>query len=250
MLHTRAVPLRKVFAVFLLLTLLSALSHQSGFDRWLAHRLYAFEGGNGHPFPWRDNYWLYTVLHEGGRALVKRLFFLDVALFLGSWLIAGLRRYRQVFCYIAISTLLATALISSLKHLTRIPCPQALVEFGGHRAWIDYWQLFSPQLPKGSCYPAGHASGGYAWLCLAFVFPFASRRFFVWLTPGLLLGLVFGVAQQLRGAHFISHDLMTVALCWLVSALVLAAIQAIQRALRTLMYPLELAYASEQHYSR
>jgi membrane-associated PAP2 superfamily phosphatase len=28
------------------------------------------------------------------------------------------------------------------------------------------------------------------------------------------LGLLFGFSQQLRGAHFLSHDLWTLAICW------------------------------------
>ena len=34
------------------------------------------------------------------------------------------------------------------------------------------------------------------------------------IVPGLVDGTGFGVAQQLRGAHFLSHDLWTAAICW------------------------------------
>jgi membrane-associated PAP2 superfamily phosphatase len=37
-------------------------------------------------------------------------------------------------------------------------------------------------------------------------------------------GMVFGLSQQLRGAHFLSHDLWTAALCWLVAVAVHAAL--------------------------
>ena len=37
------------------------------------------------------------------------------------------------------------------------------------------------------------------------------------LAVGLLAGGVFGFSQQLRGAHFLSHDLWTLATCWAVS---------------------------------
>jgi membrane-associated PAP2 superfamily phosphatase len=33
----------------------------------------------------------------------------------------------------------------------------------------------------------------------------------------LSVGLIFGISQQLRGAHFISHDLWTLAICWFFS---------------------------------
>ena len=35
----------------------------------------------------------------------------------------------------------------------------------------------------------------------------------------LLLGVLFGVTQQLRGAHFLSHDLWSLIICWYASAL-------------------------------
>jgi len=34
------------------------------------------------------------------------------------------------------------------------------------------------------------------------------------LAIGIAAGVVFGIAQQLRGAHFLSHDLWTAAICW------------------------------------
>lgn len=34
---------------------------------------------------------------------------------------------------------------------------------------------------------------------------------------GLVAGLIFGISQQLRGAHFLSHDLWSLTICWLVA---------------------------------
>jgi membrane-associated PAP2 superfamily phosphatase len=36
----------------------------------------------------------------------------------------------------------------------------------------------------------------------------------VWLAGAAATGLVLGVAQQMRGAHFMSHTLWTGWLCW------------------------------------
>lgn len=212
--HRYPITPKIIFIIFFTLVLLSITSHQSGFDEWLEGRVYLMEGGNGSYFPWRDNFWLYQVMHEDGRALVKRLFFLNIGLLILSFVFKRLATYRAAFFYIALTTLISTGLISFLKHHTTLPCPQSLREFGGTRAWINVWKLFATDIPSGGCYPAGHASGGYAWLCLAFLFPFRSREFYLALLPGALLGLSFGLAQQLRGAHFLSHDLLTIAICW------------------------------------
>ncbi len=215
------IPFQVSVKITLILLTLALFSQLSGLDMALERSIYALEGGSGGAFPWHDSYLLYDLIHEGGRWLVKRLFFLFVFLFLASFVVQRLKPWRIRLLYVVICTLLSTALISFLKHHTTLPCPQNLIDFGGQRHWVNIWQLFSPQLPVARCYPAGHSSGGYAWLCLAFMFPYRSRAFYLALLPGALLGLVFGVSQQLRGAHFISHDLSTIALCWALSGLLL-----------------------------
>ena len=71
------------------------------------------------------------------------------------------------------------------------------------------------RMPRAACFPAGHASAGYAWMALYFFF-LATRPQWRWLglAVGIVLGLLFGVVQQLRGAHFLSHDLWTAVICW------------------------------------
>lgn len=218
-------PLRTSLGITLLFLSLALFSQLSGLDLLLERWVYGVEGGSGGAFPWHDNYLLYDVLHEGGRWLVKRLFFIFVLLLLASLAWQRLKPWRLRFLYVILCTLLTTGLISYLKHHTTLPCPQNLTEFGGEQHWVNIWQLFSPRLPVERCYPAGHSSGGYAWLCLAFIFPYRSRAFYLALLPGSLLGLTFGLAQQLRGAHFISHDLTTIAICLASSGVILCLFQ-------------------------
>ena len=54
-------------------------------------------------------------------------------------------------------------------------------------------------------------------MALYFVFrDRAPRLAYCRLGAGVLFGLVFGLAQQSRGAHFISHDLCSALLAWFV----------------------------------
>jgi membrane-associated PAP2 superfamily phosphatase len=72
-----------------------------------------------------------------------------------------------------------------------------------------------PDGGAGHCFPAGHASSGFAFVGGFFAFrktdPGIARK---WLLAALLAGLVLGIAQQLRGAHFMSHTLWTGFICW------------------------------------
>ena len=215
--NPQPLPYKHVLITSLLFLAASLISHHSGIDLWLAKQIYLLEGGNGGQFPWKNNYWLSDMIHDKGRTLVGTLFILTLTMLIASTRIASIAPYRKILLYIIVATLLSTLVVSTLKHLTTIPCPYHLRSFGGDQQWVNIWQLFSPELPAGKCYPAGHASGGYAWLALAFLAPKGSRTFFLLLMPGTILGLIFGIAQQFRGAHFLSHDLATIACCWFIA---------------------------------
>jgi len=98
-------------------------------------------------------------------------------------------------------------------------CPWDLVHYGGDRSYHSLLDFSGYARAKGRCFPAGHASAAYAW----FGFYFFALRYFPryrWPVLGLVImfGLVFGIGQQLRGAHFLSHDLWTAWLCWITAA--------------------------------
>jgi len=97
-------------------------------------------------------------------------------------------------------------------------CPWDLLRYGGHQPYIGLFSHRPADMPMTACFPAGHASAGYAWLSLYF-FALLWRPAWRWtgLALGLGSGLLFGISQQLRGAHFLSHDLATALLCWLLS---------------------------------
>ncbi len=67
----------------------------------------------------------------------------------------------------------------------------------------------------GGCFPAGHASAAFAyaggWFAWRRAAPALARR---WLFGALAAGLLLGVAQQMRGAHYMSHTLWTAWICW------------------------------------
>ena len=69
--------------------------------------------------------------------------------------------------------------------------------------------------PRGGCFPAGHASGGFALLGLIAVR--SSRR---WrngvIALGLGLGWWMGLYQMLKGAHYPSHTTTTMLIAWMV----------------------------------
>jgi len=186
-----------------------------GGDRWLADRLYAWEG---HAWTLKSHLLTATVLHDAGKQATTVLWLATAAAWLTATIRPRLAPWRRPLAYLTLTTLAATLLVSWIKSWTDVDCPWDLLRYGGERPWLGLFAARPAGLPRGVCFPAGHASAGYAWVATYF-FARATRP--RWrhraLAAGLGLGLAFGIAQQLRGAHFLSHDLWTLAICWLVA---------------------------------
>jgi membrane-associated PAP2 superfamily phosphatase len=198
-------PLAATVLAFILLLCWDA----SGLDLALA-RL----AGTPYGFPWRSNGLLVTVLHEGARALSWVL--LAALCIAVPWPVGALRRlHLRERVQLAASALLAVALVSVIKHGSRTSCPWDLQLFGGVARHVSHWAWGLRDGGPGGCFPAGHASAGFAFLGGYFACrraaPALARR---WLAGALLAGLVLGLSQQLRGAHYMSHTLWTAWLCW------------------------------------
>jgi len=185
----------------------------SGLDLLLAHA-----SGGPAGFALRDHWLLADVLHDGGR---RAAWGLAMVLCVAVWwpfgalgVLSPSRRLR-----LAVTTLAAVAAVGAFKAVTRTSCPWDLADFGGVARYAPHWgHLLQPDGGSGRCFPAGHASSGFAFVGGYFAFREVSqtlaRR---WLWGALAIGLVLGIGQQLRGAHFMSHTLWSAWLCWCVA---------------------------------
>jgi membrane-associated PAP2 superfamily phosphatase len=195
------------------LTLLLAWD-ASGLDRTVAHAV-----GGPAGFPWRDAWLTRSLLHDGGRWLS--------ALVLAVLVILPLRRRPGA----ALSTrahwgaigvvLLNLLAVPTVKRASTTSCPWDLAEFGGTARYVTHWDFGVLDGGSGHCFPSGHAVAAFAFIALYFalrdVRPVAARW---WLIGSLAAGAVFGAAQVLRGAHFVSHVLWSAWACWTLAAAV------------------------------
>ncbi len=161
-----------------------------------------------------------TLLHEGGRAFSETLALLVIGGLVVSIIWPSLRHWRRPLSYLVVALAVSTLSIATLKQLISMDCPWDLARYGGELPFIGLFEVRPDNLPDSACFPAGHASAGYAWLALYFFFKATFPRWrWLGLAIGLAMGMTFGFAQQLRGAHFLSHDLWTLLICWTLSAL-------------------------------
>ncbi|MBE0475294.1 phosphatase PAP2 family protein [Rhodoferax sp.] len=188
----------------------------SGLDLAVMQRL-----ANAQGFALRDNWWLAEVLHTRARQLAGMVF---IALMVMNWWPAGwfrgLQRWQRI--EIVLGILLSLLAVSTLKHFSLTSCPWDLQDFGGKASYVSHWTWGARDGGSGRCFPAGHASSALAFIALALPWLFSDnaslRRRGQWLLlMALFLGLVFGLAQTLRGAHYPSHTLWTSWICWTVA---------------------------------
>ncbi|MDP1954005.1 MAG: phosphatase PAP2 family protein [Polaromonas sp.] len=194
------------------LFLLMAWDHSSldlGMARW-------FGSATGFAL---ENHWFWRgVLHDGLRPLP---WLLELGLLLAIVKPVGalnqltaLRRTQ-----LALTTLAALLMVSNIKLHSRTSCPSSLQEFGGMASYVSHWAWGIRDGGDGGCFPAGHASAGFAFLGGFFAFrqrlPATATR---WLAGAMMAGLLLGVAQQVRGAHYMSHTFWTAWFCWVTAA--------------------------------
>lgn len=187
-------------------------------DFRLANWFYDLEG---HRWALKSAFLTEELIHRMGRDLSTLAWVAVVAAWAVTWRRPAYRDTRRPLAVLAVSVLLATSLVSWIKSWSNMDCPWDLLQYGGHRPFVALWEARPAALGHARCFPAGHASAGYAWTALYFFF-LAVRPSWRWLglATGVAVGLVFGMSQQLRGAHFLSHDLWTALLCWSVAVVV------------------------------
>lgn len=215
-----------IFGSSLLCFILAIIFHQTQVDVWLAKLFYAGEA----KWTYQDSFWTETILHKGGMKLIIAGFSFFILKFIYDLSRKKLTREQKVEkVYFLLTYIFTVTIIGVLKKQTTLPCPWHVKEFDGPRDFQAIWTLFNPLYPKGNCFPAGHASAGYALFALYFAKSLYQRSSLQYLLPGLVLGLIFGISQQFRGAHFLSHDLITVTLCLLLPLTVTYSLRYLQK---------------------
>lgn len=198
------------FALFVLIAAWDSTGLDLTMARWF---------GSPSGFALRDHWFWSTVLHVGARRVAWAL---QLVLLIAVWRPFGvLRRLsRRERATMFITAMLILLVISSFKNINSTSCPWDLAEFGGSAVYVSHWLWGVQDGGVGHCFPAGHASAafcflpGYLWLREK-----APRQARLWLIATLVAAMTIGMAQQVRGAHYLSHTLWTGWISWVVALL-------------------------------
>ena len=142
-----------------------------------------------------------------------------------------IQEYKKGLIIVLLSGIFVPLIIGSLKAITNTPCPCNIVHFNGlypeNKVFDSYPKDFI-QTSKVKCWPAGHASGGFALMALFFLFKTQKNQKRA-LIGALIIGWSIGTYKMLLGDHFISHTIITMILSWLIILIIVKFTQFKQR---------------------
>jgi len=217
-------PVRHALVTLAMLLVVLAFFELTSVDLWLQSRLYSASTGR---WLWDRNEPVTRFLLYDGIKVVYAMFTagLLAALVLFRRRSAVLAR-RSGLLIVLLSLVLVPLAANALKAVTNVACPRALIGFGGR---VPYVKLFDryPQAQRRDhrqrCYPAGHASGGFALMSLCYLFGTARRRRNA-LLLGIAAGWITGIYKMIIGDHYLSHTIVSMLMAWIIISAVAAVV--------------------------
>lgn len=159
-------------------------------------------------------FFLYDGLKKG--LIIFGVFILILLIFFRKY--EFVKEYKKGLIILLLSSIFVPTIVGSLKAITNTPCPCNIEHFGGEYPDIKVLDKYPEdfiQKSKAKCWPAGHASGGFALMALFFFFKNPRNQFFG-LIGAITLGWSMGTYKMLLGDHFLSHTIITMILAWII----------------------------------
>jgi len=145
----------------------------------------------------------------GGSALVLLVGFKS------EWL----RKYRKVAIYLLLVMVIGPGLIVNalMKEGWGRPRPRQVEEFGGKDRYERLWEYDGASY--GKSFPSGHASMGFYFFCVYFLWRREGRKsVLLGLSLALGLGALLGFTRVAQGGHFVSDVIWSAGVCYFVAA--------------------------------
>lgn len=187
----------------------------SGLDRAITDYFFDPISNN---FYWRYNWFLEVIMHRWTKHIAILIAASIIGAVLFSIWIPSLVKHRRVLVFAAVAMMLAPATVTLLKSQSSKHCPWDLQEYGGYAPYTRLLEPLPPEVKPGRCFPAGHASTGFCLMTFYFIGKYLRRRYLAaaGLIGGLTIGFILGFGRVLQGAHFLSHNVGSAIICWLV----------------------------------
>jgi membrane-associated PAP2 superfamily phosphatase len=158
------------------------------------------------------------IFYVGIKAILAILGLISLIILARSTKNKKFKKWQKASLLMLLSLSIVPVITGQIKAHSNIYCPMQLEMYGGKyphaQIFEPYSQEFIASNPRvGRCFPAGHASGGFALMMLFFCFKKRNSKI-KGLALGLSLGWIMGIYQILRGEHFLSHTIVSMLLAW------------------------------------
>ena len=128
---------------------------------------------------------------------------------------------KRTALYLLCSLAVIPVMIGIGKSQSWVYCPNEIIRYGGlshYRRVFDRIPEDVPFKDRGRCFPAGHPSGGFALISLYFAARTRAQKQRALLAP-LVVGGTMALYQMFKGAHYLSHAVVTIIVAWGISVM-------------------------------
>ena len=208
---------KKQLIITIVLLIITILFFQfSNVDVWVENLFY-----NASTHTWlidRNDKILKIIFYTGIKKLLIALaviMLLSLVVFRNSKII---KEYKKGLIIVILSAIFVPLIVGGLKAVTNTPCPKNTDIYGGNYPEIkvlDRYPKNFHQKKRIKCWPAGHASGGFALLSLFFLFKSRKNKKRA-IVLAMVVGWSMGLYKMMIGDHYLSHTIVTMLLAWLI----------------------------------
>lgn len=188
----------------------------SGTDIWIQSHFYNPENHRWIVDP--ENGVLKFIFYDGIKRLLIIISVILLFTLIIGWKKPWIKEHRRGLMIVVLSSIFVPVIVGGFKAATNMPCPKNLEIFGGDYPHTCVWEQYPTtmcQKAKIKCWPAGHASGGFALLSLIFLFRTSAAQKGAF-AAAMIIGWSMGSYKMLIGDHFFSHTFITMVMAWLI----------------------------------
>lgn len=207
---------RRLAWPFALLSLTLLLFESTGLDLWVQDLFY--DAAARQWWIHKDDPVPRLIFYTGAKRAIIVFGLVVLAACVASFRRESLKPHRRRLLLLTLALILVPGIVAGSKNVTNVHCPWAMDRYDGDQPYVRVLEGHPPgDYPRrtGKCFPAGHPTGGFALMALFFVFP-GRRARRGGLALGLTLGWIMGLFQMLKGAHFLSHVIISMIASWMV----------------------------------
>lgn len=164
------------------------------------------------------------VFYDGAKAFIIFIALIFLVTFVLTFFNKKYLNYRKKAIIIILGLALTPSVVGFIKKTTNIACPYQLIIYNGTKDYIKVFDKKLESMEDCNCFPAGHASGGFALIILSILGRTKKEHYkILFFTIGF--GFIIGFYKMLIGDHFLSHTIVSMLIAFLIKEILLLCLK-------------------------